>query len=127
MILADTSVWIDHFRSFDQELQRIVEGDVLLCHPAVITELALGSLRDLKSVLALLAAQRQAPVATHDEILAMIERYALFGMGIGYADAHLLASTLLEPGTALWTRDRRLNAAALKAGALLHRPAATPN
>lgn len=125
MILADTAIWIDHFRHSDAELRRIVEDDALLCHPCVIGELALGSLRDRAAVLALLAAQRQAVVATHDEILAMIERHGLFSMGIGYTDAHLLASVLLERGAALWTRDKRLRTAAEKAGATLHHPIAT--
>ena len=123
MILADTSIWIDHFRHSDAELRRIIEDDMLLCHPFVIGELALGSLRARATVLALLAAQRQAAVATHDEIMAMIERHRLFGMGIGHTDAHLLASVLLERGAALWTRDKRLRAAAERAGAPVHAPA----
>ena len=70
MILADTSIWIDHFRHVDTELRRTIEDDGLLCHPAVIGELALGSLRDRGSVIAFLAAQREAFVATqrsHDD------------------------------------------------------------
>ena len=127
MILADTSIWIDHFRHSDAELRRIIEEDMLLCHPFVIGELALGGLKDRITVLAFLAMQRQAAAATHDEIMIMIERHRLFSMGIGYTDAHLLASVLLDRGAALWTRDKRLKTAAEKAGAKLHRPIATPN
>lgn len=127
MILADTSIWIDHFRHSDAELRRIIEEDMLLCHPFVIGELALGSLRDRETVLAFLAAQRQSAVATHDEIMTMIERHELFSMGVGYTDAHLLASVLLDRGSSLWTRDKRLKAAAEKAGATLHDPKATAN
>lgn len=127
MILADTSVWIDHFRRADAELRRIMEEDALLCHPIVIGELALGSLRDRAAVLAFLAAQRQAVVATHEEVMTMIERHELFSMGIGYTDAHLLASVLMERGATLWTRDKRLRTAAGKAGATLHGPTDTPN
>ncbi len=123
MILADTSIWIDHFRHSDAELRRIIEEDMLLCHPFVTGELALGSLRDRAMVLAFLAAQRQAAVATHDEIMTMVERHRLSGMGIGYTDAHLLASVLLDRGAALWTRDKRLGTAAKTAGATLHPPA----
>jgi predicted nucleic acid-binding protein len=36
----------------------------------------------------------------------------LFGLGIGWIDAHLLASAQLTPSTLLWTRDRRLRRAA---------------
>ncbi|WP_234838969.1 type II toxin-antitoxin system VapC family toxin, partial [Sinorhizobium meliloti] len=92
MILADTSIWIDHFRHTDAELRRIIEDDRLLCHPAVIGELALGSLRERSSVIAFLMAQREALVATHQEVMMMIDRHAIFSMGIGYTDAHLLAS-----------------------------------
>lgn len=127
MILADTSIWIDHFRHGDAELRRIIEDDRLLCHPAVIGELALGSLRDRGSVIAFLAAQREAFVATHDEVMMMIDRHAIFSMGIGYTDAHLLASILLDQRAALWTRDRRLRAAAEKAGALLYTSAKARN
>ena len=127
MILADTSIWIDHFRHVDAELRRIIEDDRLLCHPSVIGELALGSLRDRRSVMVFLAAQREAVVATHDEVITMIDRHGIFSMGIGYTDAHLLASVLLDQRAALWTRDKRLRAAAEKAGASLHTPINVPN
>lgn len=127
MILVDTSIWIDHFRYGDAELRRIIEDDRLLCHPSVIGELALGGLRDRSSVMAFLAAQRGAVVATHDEVMTMIDRYGIFSMGIGYTDAHLLASVLLEQRAALWTRDKRLRAAAEKAGAPLHIPVDEPH
>jgi predicted nucleic acid-binding protein len=127
VILADTSIWIDHFRRVDAELRRIIEDDRLLCHPCVIGELALGSLRDRRSVMAFLAAQREAVVATHDEIMTMIDHHGIFSMGIGYTDAQLLASVLLDQRAALWTRDKRLRAAAEKAGASLHTPVNVPN
>ncbi|MFQ6180368.1 type II toxin-antitoxin system VapC family toxin [Sinorhizobium meliloti] len=125
MILADTSIWIDHFRHTDAELRRIVEDDRLLCHPTVIG--ALGRLRERSSVIAFLMAQREALVATHHEVMMMVDRHAIFSMGIGYTDAHLLASVLLDQRVALWTRDKRLRAAAEKAGASLHTPTHTPN
>lgn len=127
MMLADTSIWIDHFRSSDPELRTIIENDALLCHPAVIGELALGSLRDRQAVLSFLIAQREVTVASHGEVMEMIEQHQLFSMGIGYTDAHLLASTLIDSRAWLWTRDRRLRAAAEKAGARLHPPTMAPN
>lgn len=122
MILADTSIWIDHFRSGDNELIEVIGDDLLLCHPAIIGELALGSLRDRTSVLAFLKVQREAQVATHDEVMTMIEKHCIFSMGIGYTDAQLLASVLLDRRTSLWTRDKRLKVAAGKAGARLYEP-----
>ncbi|WP_273786820.1 type II toxin-antitoxin system VapC family toxin [Brucella intermedia] len=122
MILADTSIWIDHFRRGDNDLVKIIGNDLLLCHPAVIGELALGSLRDRATVLSFLRAQREIIVATHDEVMTLIERHSVFSMGIGYTDAHLLASVLLDQRTSLWTRDKRLKLAALKASAALYEP-----
>jgi hypothetical protein len=127
VILVDTSIWIDHFRYGDAELSKVIEDDRLLCHPAIIGELALGSLRDRDTVIAFLAAQREALVATHDEVMTLIDRHSIFSMGIGYTDAHLLASTLIDRRSILWTRDKRLAAAAQKAGALLHTPMSSPN
>ncbi|RKD35572.1 hypothetical protein BJ928_14016 [Rhizobium sp. WW_1] len=97
----------------------------MLCHPVVVGELALGSLRDRVSVITFLMAQRGAVVATHDEI--MIDRHSIFSMGIGYTDAHLLASVLLDQCASLWTRDKRLRAVAEKAGASLHIPINAPH
>ena len=89
--------------------------------------MALGSLRDRGSVMAFLSAQRVAVVATHDEVMVMIDRHGIFSMGVGYTDAHLLASVLLDKRASLWTRDKRLRIAAEKAGAALHLPVSMPN
>jgi predicted nucleic acid-binding protein len=120
VILVDTSIWIDHFRYGEAELRKIINDDRLLCHPIVIGELALGSLRERDAVIAFLAAQREATIATHAEVMTIIDRHSIFSMGIGYTDAHLLTSTLLDRRSSLWTRDKRLAAAAEKVGATLH-------
>lgn len=127
MILVDTSIWIDHFRHGDAELRKIIEDDRLLCHPVVIGELALGSLRDRDAIMTYLAAQPEALIASHDEVMVMIDQHSIFSMGIGYTDAHLLASALIDRRSILWTRDKRLAAAAQKAGASLHVSINTPN
>ena len=122
MILVDTSIWIDHFRYGDAELRKIIEDDRLLCHPVVIGELALGRLRDREAVMAFLAAQTEAVTASHEEVMILVERHSIFSMGIGYTDAHLLASALIDRRSILWTRDKRLAAAAQKAGPSLYVP-----
>ncbi len=127
MILVDTSIWIDHFRHGDDELRKIIEEDRLLCHPAIIGELGLGSLQNRNDVITFLAAQREVLVATHEEVMVMIDRHSLFSMGIGYTDANLLASTLIDSRAVLWTRDKRLASAAQKAGAALHMPETSTN
>ena len=108
MILADTSIWIDHFRSGDPELQRALRRGQVVIHPWVIAELALGSLRDRAKTLAILDLLPQAAMAQTSELRMLIEARSLYNMGIGLIDAHLIASTFLAPTTLLWTRDKRL-------------------
>ena len=85
-------------------------------HPFVVVEVACGSLSDRSSMLELLQALPSATVAESQEILGFIERHVLHGKGIGYVDAHLLASVALTEGTKLWTRDKRLRTAAQALG-----------
>ncbi len=112
MILADTSLWIDHLRSGHPELAKLLANGAVLVHPFVIGELALGNLRDRGQIISLLHDLPAAVVADDAEVLRLIEQQALHGRGIGYADAHLLAATRLTPDAKLWTRDRRLAAVA---------------
>ncbi|ALQ51417.1 type II toxin-antitoxin system VapC family toxin [Nitrosomonas ureae] len=114
MILVDTSVWINHLRNNDPHLVRLLTGNSVLGHPFVRGELALGHLRQREAILAALDNLPQAPIAFADEVNVFIEQHALFGLGIGLIDAHLLASTRLSGNTRLWTQDERLLAAALR-------------
>ncbi len=122
MILADTSVWIDHFRSATPELQNLLSHDQIAQHPFVIAELALGSLRDRAKTLLDLDLLPEVRVARMSEVRHMIEANALYAKGIGLTDAHLIASCLLTPGTQLWTRDAALQNVA-KALGILFNPA----
>ncbi len=112
MILADTSVWIDHLRKGDAVLDGLLNNGQVLTHPFVIGELALGVLRQRKIVMNALQNLPQATIATNDEVLGMIDSWGLHGDGIGYVDAHLLAAVGLTPGTVLWTHDKRLRTTA---------------
>ena len=112
MILVDTSIWIDHLRLADALLIELLRNTRLLVHPFVVGELAVGSLRDRPAILRDLQDLPGAVTANDDEVLRFVEENALFNLGIGYVDAHLLASTRLTPGASLWTRDKRLLAAA---------------
>ena len=112
MILADTSVWVDHLRGGDAELARLLNDGQVLGHPFVLGELALGGLRGRATVLEALAGLPQAVAANHDEVMAFIEARRLWGRGIGLVDAHLLAAVALTPDARLWTRDRGLAAVA---------------
>ena len=114
MILIDTSVWIDHLRQGDAILADMLDHGRVLIHPFVIGGLATGSLRQREVILHALRGLPRAIVARDREVLDFIERETLFGSGLGYIDVHLLASVRLTPGAALFTRDKRLNAAAAR-------------
>lgn len=114
MILVDTSVWIDHLRSGNETLSRLLEAGAVLTHPWVIGELALGRLRRRDEVIDLLAGLPQAPSATPGEVLTFIDRNELYGSGIGYVDVQLLAATKLSAAARLWSADRRLVAATMR-------------
>jgi hypothetical protein len=116
VILADTSVWVDHFRKRDDELCRQLQGSNISVHPFIVAELALGSLAERVKTLSYLELLPQVRVAQTAEVRQMIEARALSGGGIGFVDAHLIASTLLTPHTVLWSRDRRLRAVAASLG-----------
>ena len=117
MILADTSIWIDHFRSGNlrsrnNELRkRLNEGQIVI-HPSIVAELALGSLQERTKTLALLDPLPHVRVAQLSEVRRMIEARRLYSLGIGLTDAQLIASVFINPSTLLWTRDRRLRKAA---------------
>lgn len=115
MILVDTSVWVDHLRADDPMLRGLLEAGLVLTHPFVIGEIALGHLRQRRMVLAALDNLSQAVVATEAEVRGLIEAEALAGAGIGYLDAHLLAASRLSAAR-LWTRDRRLAALGARLG-----------
>jgi predicted nucleic acid-binding protein len=89
---------------------------MILIHPYVIGELALGHLRQRRVVLQALSKLPQAIVATDEETLHFIDSHALFGSGIGYIDAHLLAAVRLSPTSRLWTNDKRLHTVAADMG-----------
>ena len=108
MILVDTSVWIDHLRAGDKELARLLEQANVLMHPWVLGEIALGNLRQRRTILDALSNLPQIPCADDAEMLHFIESAGLGGAGIGYVDAQILAAARLAPGTAVWTRDKRL-------------------
>jgi predicted nucleic acid-binding protein len=112
LILIDTSVWIDHLRSSIRLLADALEAEEVLVHPFIIGELACGEMKKRREVLDLLATLPSGVVATDEETLHFIERHDLMGRGIGYIDAHLLASITLTDGAQLWTRDKRLAAIA---------------
>lgn len=110
MLLADTSVWIEHLRRGVPALAAALEEGSVVVHPFVLGELACGSLRDREEFLEDLARLPTVPAAEHDEVLELVERRALMGSGIGWIDAHLIAAARIA-GVELWTLDRALQRA----------------
>lgn len=116
LVLADTSVWIDHLRGSHSRLSEVLEADRVVTHPGIIAELALGNLSQRTAFLSNLQNLPHALVAAEAELLTLIEGHRLHGRGIGYLDTHLLASARLTPDVLLWTRDKRLRVAAQDLG-----------
>jgi hypothetical protein len=116
VILVDTSVWVDHLRASDEVLVGLLDAGMVLAHPFVIGELALGNLGRRETVLSALSDLPRAVVATNAEVLHLIDRHTLFGCGAGYIDIHLLAAVRLTTGAELWTRDKRLHGLAAQLG-----------
>jgi predicted nucleic acid-binding protein len=80
-------------------------------HPFVYGELACGTLKNRGIMLSDLQALPTATQATTAEVLKLIEDRKLWGRGLGWIDAHLLASALISH-CAFWTLDKRLAEAA---------------
>jgi predicted nucleic acid-binding protein len=112
LILADTSIWIDHFRSGNKEMRTHLDQGQIVIHPFIVAELALGSLQKRALTLALLDHLPQVQVAQMTEVRVMIEARRLYSLGIGLTDAHLIASVFINPSTLLWTKDKPLRKAA---------------
>lgn len=113
MVIVDTSIWVIHLRQGSRHLEELLLDAQVICHPFIIGELACGKIKNRNEFLSLLQTLPMAPTVTLNELLYFIERHKLMGMGIGFVDAHLLASAQLSR-IPLWTSDRRLRAAAIK-------------
>jgi hypothetical protein len=112
VILADTSIWVDHFRLGDERLRGLLLRGEVITHPWVIGELALGGLSPDSEAGRLVAELPRAAVATHSEVMHAITSRSLARRGIGFVDAHLIVAVLLTTGAQLSTRDARLAAVA---------------
>jgi predicted nucleic acid-binding protein len=115
MVLADTSVWIEHFRHGHPSLASHLSEGLVLMHPFVSGELACGNLKDRAVILSDLHALPAAKLASNAEVLKLIEDRRLWGRGLGWIDVHLLTSALLS-NCRFWTLDTRLARAATELG-----------
>lgn len=113
MILADTSVWVQHFRRGLPEFAEFLAQHQISIHSIVLGELACGNLVKRTETLAHLRRLPSAVAGTVEESLDFIESQSLYGRGLGWGDVQLLVSARLS-GHALWSLDLRLAATASK-------------
>jgi len=118
MILVDTSVWIEHFRTGSERLKALLLDEQVLCHPLIVGELACGTSQKRSEILSMLKALPEVHLLEHEEVLSFLEARHLYGRGIGWVDAHLLASALLT-GCHLWTLDKPLRRVAAHLNVLI--------
>ena len=108
MVLVDTSVWIRFLAGREPHasgLDRLLASDRVLSHDLVQGALLIGDAgRARGKLLAAYAEIHRARTVPHVEVVEFVEARKLRGRGIGWVDAHLVASTLVE-GCALWTAD----------------------
>lgn len=117
MIVVDSNIWIDHLRGRDEPiLDELLLNDRVGMHPHVLGEIALGSFRHRERIESRLARLPVPNVAREGHVRYLIDKQQLWGKGIGYTDAHLLASARLTSDGLLWTRDRRLDELAQRMG-----------
>jgi predicted nucleic acid-binding protein len=114
VILADTSIWVDHLARGDGMMASLLDAEAVLMHPFVMGEIALGNLPRRAETLTNLNKLPKAVTVDSAEVISFIERNNIFGTGIGYVDAHLLVAATLTADVRLWTRDKRLRTVAEK-------------
>lgn len=108
MIVADTSVWIDHLRKTNPHMRMLLNDGVILQHTFIVGELSVGNLPDRANTLAMLRGIIRIPVPPEEKYHEFLERERLAGSGLGFVDINILAALDRQPGIRLWTRDKRL-------------------
>lgn len=108
MILVDTSVWVDHLRKPETTLEQLIRANLVIGHPYVTGEVAVGDIRDWHETVTGLQELRQAQIATETEFLTLVAQEGLAATGLGFVDIHLLASCRITQDAKLWSRDKRL-------------------
>jgi predicted nucleic acid-binding protein len=121
-VLVDTSIWIQHFRKNDEHLVFLMKKDAVLVHPMVVVEIACGTPPKRNETIASLELLKHSVQASFSEVNELIEREKLYGLGCGFVDIFLLASTLLTPGAKLWTLDKSLANLAIRFNVIYTEP-----
>jgi predicted nucleic acid-binding protein len=114
-VVADTNIWVFHWRNPNRLLMDMAKDGEIWTHPIVIGELSMGNLRSREATLWDLTRLGRPPLATDAETRQMVEGRHLWGRGIGWNDAKILASVVIG-NCLLWTGDLRLDAIAVEMG-----------
>lgn len=118
MVLVDTSIWIRFLSNrppHANDLSELLGRAEVSGHEFVFGELLVGDKGGRRRFLADYALMHQAPTVPHREVAAFVRERRLHGRGIGWIDAHLLASALVGR-VHLWTADPRLHVVARELG-----------
>jgi predicted nucleic acid-binding protein len=107
MVLIDTSIWIDHFNRTDKTLQNLLNNYEAVIHPYILGELACGNIKNRKEILSLLNDLPSINKISDEEYYLFIDKNRLYGIGLGFVDIHLLASSMLSR-CLIYTRDNNL-------------------
>jgi predicted nucleic acid-binding protein len=117
-VLVDTSVWIRFLSNrapYATELEQLLSRDEVSGHELVYGELLIGDRGGRQALLSDYGRMDRAPLVPHAEVVAFVHDRKLSGRGIGWIDAHVLASTLIARLT-LWTADAALATIAAELG-----------
>lgn len=109
-VLVDTSVWIRFLSNrtpYASELDELLGRDEVSGHDFVYGELLIGDLGGRTKLLGNYEQMHQAPTLSHSDVVGFVRERRLHCRGIGWIDAHLLASALVAD-LKLWTADPRL-------------------
>src|SRR5262245_49706943 len=118
IVLVDTSVWIRFLSNrspYASELDGLLQRDEVSGHEFVYGELLIGDTGGRTRLLANYEQMHRAPAVAHRDVVEFVQARRLHGRGIGWIDAHLLASALVGR-LKLWTTDRRLALVARQVG-----------
>jgi len=110
MVLVDTSIWIRFLANrmpVAAELDLLLERGEVAGHDLVYGELLIGDSGGRVQFLSSYDRIHRVPSVIHTEVATFVRSHKLYGRGIGWIDAHLLASAVLA-NTPLWTADEHL-------------------
>ena len=118
MVLVDTSVWIrflTNLKPFAEELDSLLNQDEVAGHDLIQGELLIGDAGGRKELLNDYSRIHRVHSISHVDVVSFVRARKLHGRGIGWIDAHLLASALVAD-ILLWTADQRLAGLASELG-----------